>query len=282
VRGLGFLVKTKIVLLDSQLLAIARKAGERLAQSHKPVGHPAGHATSRGQRTQLLRHTPIDSLAQAYKTPLAVILAASAGLSEIGELSAPQADLVALIGEQASLLAEITSQLLAAARMDANDVAIELKPVGVEPMIDEVIARLKDRLASLSTSIDLPDDSLVLYCDRQLMLLLLTECVAHACTYSYPGTTISIRAGRVDSNVVISVHSFRSLFPRWIWRASSNPTFHSQLTAITRSALDLAFRLPSESQRFTAAQSGSKATNWKGRHCLRLFHPRQTKQTSDE
>lgn len=212
-RGLGFLVKTKIVLLDSQLLAIARKAGERLAQSHKPVGHPAGHATSRGQRTQLLRHTPIDSLAQAYKTPLAVILAASAGLSEIGELSAPQADLVALIGEQASLLAEITSQLLAAARMDANDVAIELKPVGVEPMIDEVIARLKDRLASLSTSIDLPDDSLVLYCDRQLMLLLLTECVAHACTYSYPGTTISIRAGRVDSNVVISVHSFRSVIP---------------------------------------------------------------------
>ena len=125
----------------------------------------------------------VDGLAQVYKTPLTVILAASAGLSEIGSLSPTQAELVALIDEQARQLSDLTSRLLTTARLDAKDGEIHLKPVGVEPIIDEVLAGLRSRLASRKVVVDLEDDSLVLWCDRQLILMLLTQYVDNACKY---------------------------------------------------------------------------------------------------
>jgi K+-sensing histidine kinase KdpD len=196
-----------------------------LSRSNKSVAHTTGHASSDELRTGSLRSTAIDSLAQAYKTPLTVILAASAGLSEIGELSGPQADLVALIEEQASLLTDITAQLLAAARMDASDGAIGLNLVGVEPMIDDAVARLKARLASLTISIDIQDEGLVLSCDRQLIILLLAQFLDHARTYSFQGTTITLRAAQLHTKVVFSVHSFRPVIPAMDLESIFEPDF---------------------------------------------------------
>jgi two-component system, OmpR family, sensor histidine kinase KdpD len=49
----------------------------------------------------------------------------------MGHLSAGQADLVALIDEQAGLLNDLTTRLLTTARLDAGEVAIHATPVGV-------------------------------------------------------------------------------------------------------------------------------------------------------
>ena len=76
------------------------------------------------RRTEQLRATVLDSLAHAYKTPLTAIRAASTGLSEMGHLSAAQAELVALIDEQAGLLGNLTTRLLTTARLDAGEVAV--------------------------------------------------------------------------------------------------------------------------------------------------------------
>jgi two-component system sensor histidine kinase KdpD len=167
----------------------------------------------------------VDSLAQAYKTPLTVILAASAGLSELGQLTGPQADLVALIDEQASLLSEMTSRLLAAARLDTNEVDVSLKAVGVEPMIDDAIAGLKRRLSGSTVVIDLKDDNLVLLCDRQLMLLLLAQYLDNACTHSVPGATITLRAAQLDSSIVFSAHSFGPAIPAADWEYVFEPDY---------------------------------------------------------
>jgi hypothetical protein len=50
-------------------------------------------------------------------------------LREVGELSGAQADLVALIDEQACLLSNITTLSLVAARLDANE-GISLRAAG--------------------------------------------------------------------------------------------------------------------------------------------------------
>jgi two-component system sensor histidine kinase KdpD len=152
-------------------------------------------------------------LAHAYKTPLTAIRAASTGLGEMGHLSRGQAELVALIDEQTGLLNELTTRLLTTARLDAGEIALHASPVGVASLIEEVVASLADRLATMKVAIKLEDDDLVLNCDRQLMVMLLTQYVDNACKYSIFGTTITIRVARARAEAIFSVHSYGPVIP---------------------------------------------------------------------
>ena len=165
------------------------------------------------RRTEQLRATVLDSLAHAYKTPLTVIRAASTGLSEMGRLSPAQAELVSLIDEQTGLLSDLTARLLTTARLDAGEVTIHAEPIGVAALMDEVVTSLSERLASMKAAIDLPDETLTVCCDRQLMVMLLTQYIDNACKYSIYGTTITIRAVKAKTEVIFSVHSFGPVIP---------------------------------------------------------------------
>lgn len=165
------------------------------------------------RRTEQLRATVLDSLAHAYKTPLTAIRAASTGLGEMGHLSAAQAELVALIDEQTGLLANLTTRLLTTARLDAGEVTIHASPVEVAPLIEEVVASLGECLARMKVVIDIPDERLVLECDRQLMVMLLTQYIDNACKYSIFGSAITIRAVKVHAEIVFSVRSVGEVIP---------------------------------------------------------------------
>jgi len=165
------------------------------------------------RRTEQLRSTVLDSLAHAYKTPLTAIRAASTGLGEMGHLSAAQAELVALIDEQTGLLANLTTRLLTTARLDAGEVTIHASPVEVAPLIEEVVASLGECLARMKVVIDIPDERLVLECDRQLMVMLLTQYIDNACKYSIFGSAITIRAVKVHAEIVFSVRSVGEVIP---------------------------------------------------------------------
>jgi len=165
------------------------------------------------RRTEQLRATVLDSLAHAYKTPLTAIRAASTGLGEMGRLSRGQSELVALIDEQTGVLNELTTRLLTTARLDAGEITIHAAPVAVGPMIEEVVASLRDRLASMKVVIDLEEDELILDCDRQLMVMLLTQYIDNACKYSIYGTNVTIRVVHDKLEVIFSVHSFGPVIP---------------------------------------------------------------------
>jgi two-component system sensor histidine kinase KdpD len=165
------------------------------------------------RRTEQLRATVLDSLAHEYKTPLTAIRAASTGLGEMGRLSAGQAELVALIDEQAGLLNELTTRLLTTARLDAGEVVLHASPVGVASLIEEVVASLSDRLASMKVVVKLEEDDLVLSCDRQLMVMLLTQYIDNACKYSIFGTAITIKVVRGRAEAIFSVHSYGPVIP---------------------------------------------------------------------
>jgi two-component system, OmpR family, sensor histidine kinase KdpD len=165
------------------------------------------------RRTEQLRATVLDSLAHAYKTPLTAIRAASTGLTEMGHLSPAQSELVSLIDEQAGLLNDLTARLLTTARLDAGEVTVNAEVVGVGTLIEEVVASLGDRLASMKVAIEMPDEELLLCCDRQLMIMLLTQYIDNACKYSILGTTITIRAVEAKAEVIFSVRSVGPVIP---------------------------------------------------------------------
>jgi two-component system sensor histidine kinase KdpD len=131
----------------------------------------------------------------------------------MGRLSAAQAELVTLIGEQAGLLGNLTTRLLTTARLDAGEVTVHATPVGVASLIEEVVASLSDRLASMKVAIYIQDDDLVLCCDRQLMVMLLTQYIDNACKYSIFGTPITIRAAHARAEIIFSVHGFGPVVP---------------------------------------------------------------------
>jgi two-component system, OmpR family, sensor histidine kinase KdpD len=165
------------------------------------------------RQTEQLRSTVLDALAHEYKTPLTAIRAASTGLSEMGKLSAGQADLVSLISEQTDLLSDLTTKLLTTARLDADEVTVHAVPVGVASLIDELVASMSERLSTMKVAVDVPDEGLVLCCDRRLMTMLLTQYIDNACKYAIFGTTITIRAVQSKSEVIFSVHSFGPVIP---------------------------------------------------------------------
>jgi two-component system, OmpR family, sensor histidine kinase KdpD len=165
------------------------------------------------RRAEQLRATVLDSLAHAYKTPLTAIRAAASGLSEMGRMSAAQAELVSLIDEQAGVLNELTTRLLTTARLDAGEVALEAEAVEIQPLIDDVVAGLKDRLAGRKVSIQLGSGRRELCCDRQLIGALLTQYIDNACKYSIYGTAITIAVARRGAETVFSVHSLGAEIP---------------------------------------------------------------------
>ncbi len=165
------------------------------------------------RRTEQLRATVLDSLAHAYKTPLTAIRAAGTGLAEMGRLSPGQADLVSLINEQTEALNELTTRLLKTARLDGGEVALHAAPVSIGSLIEEVLLTLKDRLASMKVSLEMQDENMVLICDRQLMIMLLTQYVDNACKYSILGTTITIRIAATRAEAIFSVHSYGPVIP---------------------------------------------------------------------
>jgi signal transduction histidine kinase len=65
----------------------------------------------------------------------------------------------------------------------------------------------------VKVAIDIPDERMVLDCDRQLMVMLLTQYIDNACKYSIFGSTVTIRAEKTRAEIVFSVRSFGPVIP---------------------------------------------------------------------
>ena len=169
--------------------------------------------TESARQAEQLRTTVLDSLAHAYKTPLTVIGAASEGISAMGKLSAAQAGLVTLIDEQAALLGRLTTRLLKTARLQSSEMIPLPETVAVAPLIEDVVASLRDQLADMPVKIDLPQEDLSIRCDRTLLVALLTQYVDNAAKYGIAGTPVTIQAVEHITQVVFSVHSVGPAIP---------------------------------------------------------------------
>ena len=169
------------------------------------------------REAERMRTAVLDGLAHAYKTPLTAIRAAASGLQEMQRLSPAQADLVALIDEQAQQLSELTTRLLRTARLAGGEegrLAYELhiSSVCVTELMQEAWTLLDKRTPD--ARMELPDEEISLLCDHQLISLLLTQYLENACKYSDAGTPIVLRAERAGAEVIFSVQNFGPVIPQ--------------------------------------------------------------------
>lgn len=165
------------------------------------------------RRAEQLRTTVLDYLAHAYKTPLTAIRAASSGLSETGDFTSAQRDLLSLIEEQTQLLSQLTTRLLQTVRLEAHDLTIHLVPVTILSLIDEAIAETREQIATMRVVVTVDPEDLKIYGDRDLLRAMLVQLIDNAGKYGNAGTAITIAASSRSGAVLLSVHNLGPQIP---------------------------------------------------------------------
>jgi two-component system, OmpR family, sensor histidine kinase KdpD len=158
-------------------------------------------------QSEQLRTTVLDGLAHAFKTPLTAIRTASSGLIELGEMRPAQADLAALIDEQAVLLTEMTTRLLQTARLEAAEVSLKSQNIPIAELIEEVAAEHSAMQGDHLLQVSISDQSLATRGDREVLAAIVRQFVDNAAKYSHPGSSIEITAQERASEILIAVHN---------------------------------------------------------------------------
>lgn len=121
--------------LDSRSAdAIASLAALALERAHSFLSETNAEAA---RRSGQLRSTVLDGLAHAFKTPLATIQTASAGLMESSSVGAAEKELASLIEEEAVRLANLTNKVLETAELDEADFRLDYEKIELDEFLKE-------------------------------------------------------------------------------------------------------------------------------------------------
>ncbi len=152
-----------------------------------------------------LRTAVLDGLAHSFKTPLTAIQTASSGLLAVGQLTAMQTELVSIIDDRATMLAQLTTQLLQTAALDAKQIRLHRTTVSLTDLIDNVVRERDEEVQqriTLHIPLGLDGDDV----DAPLFELALQQLVDNAAKYSAPRTVIdvTVEQGRWETVVAVS------------------------------------------------------------------------------
>ncbi len=151
-----------------------------------------------------LRTAVLDGLAHGFKTPLTAIQTASSGLLAVGNLSAMQSELISIIDDRATMLSQLTTQLLQTAALDAKQIRLHRTKVSIVDLINRVVwaqaSDVQGRIALQGTQTPAEDDV-----DAPLFELALQQLVDNATKYSAPDTAITITVEQDRWETVVSV-----------------------------------------------------------------------------
>lgn len=163
------------------------------------------------REAEQMRAAVLDGLAHAYKTPLTAIRAAASGLEQMKPLTSAQADLVALIDEQAQSLSDLTTRLLTTARLASvgadgeRAFSLQVTTVSAATLLEEAAALAAGRAGDLRVELA---EEFTLLCDVRMISMLLAQYAENAAKYADPDTTITLRAERSGDETIFSVHNF--------------------------------------------------------------------------
>jgi two-component system sensor histidine kinase KdpD len=161
----------------------------------------------RASKTEQLRVAVLDAMAHEFKTPLNAVHTASSGLLESEGLTDPQRALTALIDDEIIRLSEICTQLLMTAKLEAQQVGLQIEEVNVQELISEAVSSREADEARSRIHVALDDPSSTVRVDRALVVMILTQYVDNAQKYSAPNTVIEISARLSNGELLFSVHN---------------------------------------------------------------------------
>ena len=189
--------------LDSRSVdAIASLAAIALERAHSFIAESDAEAAKRSEQ---LRSAVLDGLAHAFKTPLATIQNSSSGLLEMNGLGNPERELVSLIDEQATRLAQLANHALRTAKLDEGQLKVDYECISMNRLFrfcrEEAADVLSDHVlrtvdATMGMSV---------WADAYLLQMALWQMLDNAAKYASPASPITLRVASTEAEIVFSV-----------------------------------------------------------------------------
>lgn len=194
-------------LVTDALASLAAITLDRCVSFEKEIQIEQAHQSER------LRAAVLDSLAHAVKTPLTAIQTAGSGLREVGTLNNSQAQLVSLVESECRQLTQLCNRLLQTAKLEAEDLTLNKDEITVSELVGRAVQKQSGHMAGHPVEVNLPDVSLKIRGDPELLSMALVQFLDNAAKYSFTGEKVKVTAWDSHSEVTISVHNFGPAIP---------------------------------------------------------------------
>jgi two-component system sensor histidine kinase KdpD len=201
---------------DSVVPALAVLAATALERGR--AFRAASNAAADAQ-AEMLRSAIVDAFAHEFKTPLAIILAASGALRETGlpsQTNGPdfdQMEMIDIIENKTIHLSQLTTRLLRMARLDRNDVKPQMEPASISALLRPLVEQCQSHFGR-RISITAPSQDVEIMADPELLSLAMNQLLDNACKYSAPDTTVTVDLASADGFAEVSVsNEGRSIRP---------------------------------------------------------------------
>jgi two-component system sensor histidine kinase KdpD len=206
--------------------------------------------------TEQFREALIGSVSHELRTPLSSILGASTVLSLAPEVAGNSRlkKLAALIHQESERLNVEIQNILDASRISSNGLLAKLEWAEPADFVNAALQRCRNRLASRTVEVTLPEELVLLRIDSVLMERALGQILDNAAKYSPPESVITVLGHRQPGQFTIAVadqgagldENDRALLGQKFFRGYR----HAQVT----SGLGLGFWIASA---FVAANNGT-------------------------
>lgn len=163
-------------------------------------------AASANVRAEVFRGAVLDALAHEFKTPLAVITAASGGLQNSQRLTEAEQALAAEIESEAIRLNDLTSDLLRRKSLEEEELLPSMTTIDIRHLIATLTEQLarqhpRKRIEFLGGNIA----PILIAGDRELLRLAVMQLLNNAVTYSEPGSRVEVKLTLKDTRVELRV-----------------------------------------------------------------------------
>ena len=239
--------------LRARVVALIGDAGQSLERLG--LARTISEARTRAE-TEQFREALIGSVSHELRTPLSSILGASTVLALAPEVTGNTRlkKLAALIHQESERLNVEIQNILDASRISSNGLQAKLEWAEPSDFVNAALQRCRNRLASRTVEVTLPEELVLLRIDSVLMERALGQILDNAAKYSPPESAIAVRGQSEGGQFAISVTDQgagldaddRTLLGQKFFRGNR----HSQVT----SGLGLGFWIASA---FVAANNGT-------------------------
>ena len=142
------------------------------------------------------RRELVANVSHELRTPLAALCALLENLAD-GVAEPDPATLRAAL-EQGERMTALVTDLLDLSRVDAGKAPLDLRDVGVEPLLEAAVAELRISGREVTYAVQVSPSGLSVKGDRARLRQLVANLLDNASRHSPPGGTVTIRAGVAD------------------------------------------------------------------------------------
>ncbi|HKV94277.1 MAG TPA: DUF4118 domain-containing protein [Candidatus Angelobacter sp.] len=162
--------------------------------------------TEASRESERLRSALLDSITHEFRTPLTSIKASATSLKSDAAMSEEaRREFVEVIDEESDKLNRLIGEAVEMARLDANEVNLELGPHSIREAIDATLEQCKHTLAGHPVEVRLPEELPPAIMDVNWIGKVLQHLIENAAKYSAAGEPIFISSEVRNGRLVTSV-----------------------------------------------------------------------------